>query len=1056
MITRKRFAVLSLIFLLLTTAQAQFNQKGIVKEYNRREQKTFFKFPVEIVVKGASSTLSNSNGSFNLLFPTGHVGDTLSAFRITPVNHQYTLFNAPKIQDWVLTPSRSLEVLVCNKSIIDDVQKTYTTNYVNALTAQYQKQKAQLEQKLKDEKASGKAARAEIERLDENLAKLKEQYKKDSLDIVSRSVVFAYVDETELDSLELRWRDCILAGDFKEAVRIGEEMKLGELSTTRLENLNKSVDAAQEQLEATLQTARILEQHIVNLENLAYGGSEPLWGYSRWFAEQNGPYYESLTALYGRLYELYTTKFRCTDSFLQDLREKYAHSLYRYAEVCQRTWGGLNKPSGYTDEGIAGLKKAAQLDHYDALLALSEIASLPYEQRRLFTKQARALIDNDETRKKDWLLVDFAVVANGDTLYCHKLDAPSEVEQYGEHAVMLCSVHPSDKGQVLVVPPSVDYDGTKHFIKVLGKKSCNGAKAVLFDFSAPYIYPEDIVPATHGSITSKSELVISNGIALLGENSIGSWFEKISIPQSVTEIMHSAISSNKRIDVKLAKKANYVLKDGILYSRDLQRIAAFVDPTIKEIRVAKDFKFTDDLFGFLHSIAFPDSLERFVVDPENPFYTTVNGMLIDKQKDSLLCVPKNVPFFTLDERTLPLIQYAAKFVNGKVSTTYKYRTAYQIPKNKRYQVACFADSISISKVFDYFMSIYMGSYGDPQVAITNSDGEVKDILAFVESLMPHVSVERLTFWGRTGVKDKVLERQELGLRMLEYAKEKYGELKTDEEYSDSKILLKLLPFSRYQDYTAYNKECAQNSIKALALDPGYNYEASIAEHLHAIGDFSAALQYIDAAIQKDSVSASHLLTKSDILFDTGRYDDAIATVSQYIAKNNNDYYGYYRRAFFYNNLGQIDHAIEDYSIAIKKNPSNAYAYLGRGDMYRAKGDTLLAERDYKEVLNRLNYGENRCDQYAYCMMGNHAKAKSITDNLIKSCPNTPGIYYDAACLYARMGEYAASLDYLKTALEKGCRRYGLLLTDDDLDPIRKTEEFKHLIHQYFAYMHPTL
>ena len=1049
------------MLLTLLPAQGQFTQKGIVKEYNRREQAQAYTLPVEIEVKGASTTVSNAQGLFNLVFPMKHVGDTLSAFKINPANSQYTLFNAPKIQDWVLTPMRRLEVLLCNRAIIEDVQTRYTTSYVKMLSANYLDQQRQLERQLQAEKESGRANRKEIESLKDKIEALKVKYKRDSLDIVARSVTFAYVDESELDSLELLWRDCILAGDFKEAVRIGNEMELCKLSATRLDNLDRSVAATRDQLDETLRTAQMLEQHIINLENLYYNGETPLFGYDTSYAEKNAPYYEALTELYGRLYELYTSEFRCSEAFITDLKTKYAHSLYRLAFVCQRTYG-FALASGYTDAGQTALRRAAALDDYDALMALFSLMDISYNDRRQYVKQARGLIDNETTREHDWWLVDFVTVHQGDTLYCHRLDAPSEVAHYGEHAVVLCSVHPSSRGTKLVIPAAVEHEGTTHTIKVLGKYACCDStyrwKASLI-LADPYYYPEGIRPTTTcNTVTAKTELVIANSITTLMQYSIGSNFKKISIPQSVTGIQHGTLPQHKTIDVRLTGKSHYVLKDGVLYSKDLQRIAAFVTPDIKELHVGQDFKFTDSFFGFLPSLSFPDSLERFVVDPRNPYYTTTHGLLIDKQKDSLLYVPRCAPAYPFDKHTLAMMEYMKRQTNGQASR-HKYRVQSSWT-NKRYVVESDVDSIGKQKIFDYLLNACIDNHNNRQATVATPDGRETDIPGYIETLLPYISAERLTYWGRTYIFDNALDYQQIGLTILEYAHGRYGRLTTDEKIEWPSPVRSLMP-QAYQDYTDYNTRSAQNRIKAAELDPEWHYDFLIADSKRANGEFEAALQHVEKAFEKGEtasgmyVSGTYLSKKADILFDMGRYNEAVDVITENIAQNEMAA-GYSQRAFYYNHLGKTDQAIDDYTAYIKIMPLVRSDFLGRADMYMAKGDTLLARKDYEEAATRTFFGSSNCDHYAHCMLGNYDKAKECIDNNIMEAPNMPSTYYDAACVYSRMGDYDTALEYLKTALAKGYRRYGLLMIAHDLEHLRTTEEFKQLIHQYFAYLQPAL
>lgn len=216
-----------------------------------------------------------------------------------------------------------------------------------------------------------------------------------------------------------------------------------------------------------------------------------------------------------------------------------------------------------------------------------------------------------------------------------------------------------------------------------------------------------------------------------------------------------------------------------------------------------------------------------------------------------------------------------------------------------------------------------------------------------------------------------------------------------------------------------------------------------------MGDFNSALKYIDNAITLDSTNHENILAKANILYDLGKPNEAIAELSKYINLNPDSFYGYYQRGFFKDNIGDVDGAIEDYSTAIYLEPSYAYAYCGRGDMNARKGDKNAAISDYQKVIQLDTVPANSsCAQYAYLQLGKKEEAIAFMDRVIAQDTTDAGNYYDAACLYSRMGELEKSIEFLQTAFEKGYRRFAHLEMDDDLDAIREVPKYKELIQQY--------
>lgn len=253
----------------------------------------------------------------------------------------------------------------------------------------------------------------------------------------------------------------------------------------------------------------------------------------------------------------------------------------------------------------------------------------------------------------------------------------------------------------------------------------------------------------------------------------------------------------------------------------------------------------------------------------------------------------------------------------------------------------------------------------------------------------------------------------------------------------------------YEHHGRYGK-AIENYTASLQVEPTAATYARVASCYEELGDFELALQNIEKAIAADPDDDEYVSSKADLLYDMGRGQEAIETYTQFISLNPGFWGGYYRRGFLKDNLKDTDGAIEDYSAAIVLNPSYAYAYLGRGDKYLLKGDTDAAYKDYQMVIGLDTvYGQYNCAQYAYLGLGDVERARSFQYAILANSP-TAGNYYDAACLFARMGEPEMSLNFLKTSLEKGYRRFSHISNDDDLDAIRETDGYRKLMAAYEA------
>lgn len=246
--------------------------------------------------------------------------------------------------------------------------------------------------------------------------------------------------------------------------------------------------------------------------------------------------------------------------------------------------------------------------------------------------------------------------------------------------------------------------------------------------------------------------------------------------------------------------------------------------------------------------------------------------------------------------------------------------------------------------------------------------------------------------------------------------------------------------AKYNKAIAYYKESLEkesNIITASRISSCYD----------DLGDYDKALEYCNQAIALDSVKANYLYEKANILDNAGRTQEAIKTMSDYIANTPDEPAGYYQRGWFKDHSGDIEGALEDYTMAITLQPNVAYAYLNRGVLYRLKGENAKAESDFKQVVRLDSIPEDaECSFYAYYYLGQKDKAIEVLNTALDK--DKKGNFYDAACLYSVMGENEKALSYLRQSLENGYRRFAHIKRDRDLNNIRNTEEFKVLLKEY--------
>lgn len=247
------------------------------------------------------------------------------------------------------------------------------------------------------------------------------------------------------------------------------------------------------------------------------------------------------------------------------------------------------------------------------------------------------------------------------------------------------------------------------------------------------------------------------------------------------------------------------------------------------------------------------------------------------------------------------------------------------------------------------------------------------------------------------------------------------------------------------------EEAIDYYMKSAKLDSDDVVYSRISNCYEEMGDWELAMEYIDKAIEIDPTYFVYPLSKADIYYKSGDIKSGVTVLDSFIESHPDYYYGYYRRGWFKDNLNDIDGAIADYTTSIELNPDYSYAYMSRGKMHLLKGEDELAHKDFEETVKRDTVPEKgNATEYALFYLGRVDEAKAWMQKIIDADKDDSGVYYDAACLYALMGDIDSSIAYLKTSLDKGYKGLHHIQTDNDLDNIRNDSRYQELISRYSA------
>ena len=225
------FTILSL-FLCLSLA-AQTTQKGVVKEYNEKAQKTPLS-GVEFKISKASSTTSDAHGRFKLEFLTLKPGEQVNVHRIEKLG--YEVFNKEAVEQWNINPNEPFIVVMCRS----DRFKKIRDNYEFKASENYKKQFVKSEKELLRLKEQGKIKQEEFEKQKSELIRIYEK-QLDNLDnFIDR---ISRIDLSEISTTEQQIIDLVQKGEIDEAIRLYDDLKIPEKLAEQIKNQNKALDA---------------------------------------------------------------------------------------------------------------------------------------------------------------------------------------------------------------------------------------------------------------------------------------------------------------------------------------------------------------------------------------------------------------------------------------------------------------------------------------------------------------------------------------------------------------------------------------------------------------------------------------------------------------------------------------------------------------------------------------------------------------------------------------------------------------------------------------------
>lgn len=213
---------------------------------------------------------------------------------------------------------------------------------------------------------------------------------------------------------------------------------------------------------------------------------------------------------------------------------------------------------------------------------------------------------------------------------------------------------------------------------------------------------------------------------------------------------------------------------------------------------------------------------------------------------------------------------------------------------------------------------------------------------------------------------------------------------------------------------------------------------------------SEIIRLMDMAIEIDSTDSDFYYMRANAHFFEQHYKEAENDYMKMMELNKDyGYYAYYRLGWIKEMQKDYEAAIVNYNMSIALKEDYAYPYMMKGFLQKEKlGQGKEAKEAFLKCIELdTEISEGTCKQYAYWGLGDKAKAIEVNDSILVKY-NNAGSYYDAACLYSRMGNIEEAISCLRKSFEKGYKRFLHIENDNDLDNIRKHPEYEKLLKQY--------
>jgi adenylate cyclase len=247
--------------------------------------------------------------------------------------------------------------------------------------------------------------------------------------------------------------------------------------------------------------------------------------------------------------------------------------------------------------------------------------------------------------------------------------------------------------------------------------------------------------------------------------------------------------------------------------------------------------------------------------------------------------------------------------------------------------------------------------------------------------------------------------------------------------------------------------------KAIELDPRYAaaYAGCSCAYGQMYGWFAREDQYRDKAqefsfkaLMYDNTLPEAYTAMGLSYLIWGKFDEALASVSKAIELDPDDFIACWTLGRVQFSTGKADEAVANFQRVVEIRPTFYTGHsdlcqtlegLGRHEEARAAAERMVEMMPTYLLQNPDDARGRMVFAHMLCSVGKPELGKVEAQAAIAAAPEDSVMLYNAACLYAKLGETRRALDTLRQAIDAGVKNFDWMKHDPDLNSLRELPEF---------------